>query len=84
VAFIGECHDELPTKVSPDLVRKRLTLYGSRHYSPNDYPNVMDVVRRLPLIERLISHVIPLSRIQEEYELSASHQTVQVIPRPWE
>ncbi len=84
VAFVGECYNELCLKVSPDMIRKGLTLIGSWHYNLNDFPKVMDVIRNSPLIDRLISHVIPMSRIQEAFELSSSHNTAKIILKPWE
>jgi threonine dehydrogenase-like Zn-dependent dehydrogenase len=83
VTFIGECNDELKLRISPDMIRKGLTLMGSWHYNLNDYPRVMAVVQRSPLIEQLISHVIPMRDIQAAFELSASHETAKIILQPW-
>ncbi|MHB1295493.1 MAG: zinc-dependent alcohol dehydrogenase [Anaerolineae bacterium] len=84
VAYVGECGDELTIRVSPDLIRKGLKVMGSWHYNLNDYPAVMQVIQQSPLIDLLISHVLPMSHIQEAFELSASHQTAKVILHPWE
>lgn len=84
VAFVGECTDELTIQVSPDLIRKGLTLIGSWHYNLADYPLVMKVIQESPLIDLLISHVMPLSRIQEAFELLASGRCAKVVLRPWE
>ncbi|HDP89643.1 MAG TPA: alcohol dehydrogenase [Thioalkalivibrio sp.] len=84
VAFIGECHDELPIRVSPDLIRKGLTIIGNWHYNLADYEGVMGVIRRSPLLDLLVSHVLPMSRIQEAFELSASQQCAKVLLKPWE
>jgi threonine dehydrogenase-like Zn-dependent dehydrogenase len=83
VAFIGECHDELALRVSPDMIRKGLTILGSWHYNLNDYPRVMRVIQESPLIEQLISHVMPMREIQAAFELSASHETAKIILQPW-
>lgn len=84
VAFVGESYDELPLRVSPDLIRKGLTLIGSWHYNLNLFPQIMKVIRESPLIDLLVTHVLPMSAIQEALELSASHQTGKVILKPWE
>jgi len=84
VAFVGECQQELGIRVSPDLIRKGLTLIGSWHYNLADFPRIIQVIEQSPLIELLISHVIPMSEIQSAFELSASQQTAKVILRPWE
>ena len=84
VAFVGECHEPLPVRVSPDLIRKGLAVIGSWHYNLADYPAVMKVIRESPLIDLLISHVLPMSRVQEAFELSASHRCAKIILRPWE
>ena len=84
VAYIGECGDEMPIRVSPDLIRKGLTIHGSWHYNLNLFPKIMQVIERSPVIDRLISHVLPMSRIQEAMELSASHECAKIILKPWE
>ncbi len=83
VAFVGECHDNLAIQVSPDMIRKGLTLIGSWHYNLLDFPKVMQVIQESPLIDLLISHVLPMSAIQEAFELSASHETAKIILQPW-
>ncbi len=83
VAFIGECQDELKLRVSPDMIRKGLTLIGSWHYNLLDYPRIVRVIQESPLIDELISHVIPMSEIQAAFELSASHETAKIILQPW-
>lgn len=84
VAFVGECSDELAVRVSPDMIRKGLTLVGSWLYNRGDYPLVMKVIKESPLIDLLISHVMPMSRIQEAFELQASGRCAKVVLRPWE
>jgi L-iditol 2-dehydrogenase len=84
VAFVGECPDELAVRASPDLIRKGLTLHGSWHYNLNLFPRIMQVIQRSPVIDLLVSHVLPMSRIQEAMELSASQQCAKIILRPWE
>lgn len=84
VAFVGECQDELTIRVSPDLIRKGLTIHGSWHYNLNLFPRIMQVIRESPLIPLLVSHVLPMSRIQEAMELSASHNCAKILLKPWE
>jgi threonine dehydrogenase-like Zn-dependent dehydrogenase len=83
VAFVGQCQDELAVRASPDLIAKGLTLMGVWHYNLRDVPLVLKVAQESPLIDLLISHVMPMSRIQEALELCCAHQTAKVILRPW-
>jgi threonine dehydrogenase-like Zn-dependent dehydrogenase len=83
VAFVGESGDELPIRVSPDLIRKGLTVVGSWLYNLGDYPEVMQVIQKSPLIDLLVSHVLPMSRIQEGFELLASGLCAKVVVDPW-
>jgi L-iditol 2-dehydrogenase len=83
LAFVGECNDELTVRISPDMIRKGLTLVGSWHYNLNDYSKIMQVIQESPLIDQLISHVLPMCEIQAAFELSASHETAKVILQPW-
>jgi len=84
VAFVGECYDELPIKVSPDLIRKGHRVMGSWHYNLAQVGSVFQIIANSPLVDQLVSHVMPMSRIQEALELTASHQTAKVILKPWE
>ena len=83
VAFIGETNDLLAIRISPDMIRKGLTLVGSWLYNMADYPKVMQVIQESPLIDLLISHVMPMSQIQEGFELLASGQCAKVVINPW-
>jgi L-iditol 2-dehydrogenase len=82
-AFVGENYDSIAISMSPDLLRKGLTLIGTWHYNLRHYPRVMKVIQEAPSIDRLISHTLPMSEIQQAFELSASHQTAKVILNPW-
>jgi L-iditol 2-dehydrogenase len=84
VAFVGESSDDLVVHASPDLIRKGLTLVGSWLYNLGDYPQVMQVVQQSPLIGLLVSHVLPMSRIQDGFELLASGQCAKVVVKPWD
>lgn len=83
-AFVGECSDDLPVRASADFIRKGLTVIGSWHYNLNLFPRVMEVVRRSPVLGLLVSHVLPMSRIQEAFEVSASPEHAKIILKPWE
>ena len=83
VAFVGECQDELVIRVSPDMIRKGLTLIGSWHYNLNHYPLVMKVIKESPIIDLLISHVMPMSKFEEAFELQAAGQCAKIILKPW-
>jgi threonine dehydrogenase-like Zn-dependent dehydrogenase len=80
---VGETDDELAIRISPDMIRKGLTLVGSWLYNMADYPKVMQVIQESPLIDLLISHVMPMSKIQEGFELLASGQCAKVVINPW-
>jgi threonine dehydrogenase-like Zn-dependent dehydrogenase len=84
VVCVGECGEELAIRGSPDLIRTGITLTGSWHYNLNDFPKIMKVIQESPVAESLISHVFPMSRIQEAFETSASHQCAKVLLKPWE
>ncbi len=84
VAFVGECSDDLPIKVSPDMIRKGLTLIGSWHYNLNHFPKIMQVIRSSPVVAQLISHVLPMSDIQRAFEISSSQQCAKILLKPWE
>jgi L-iditol 2-dehydrogenase len=82
VAFVGESGEPLPIRVSPDLIRKGLTVVGSWLYNLGDYPKVMQVIQQSPLIDLLISHELPMSQIQEGFELLADGQSAKIVVDP--
>lgn len=84
VAFVGESHTETPIVVSRDMIRKGIHLIGSWHYNLNDFPDLMQVIRHSPLIEHFVTHVFPMSRVQEALETSASQQCAKILLKPWE
>lgn len=83
LCFIGEASDDLPIQASRDFIRKGLTLMGSWHYNLVDFPRVMQVIQESPLVEQLISHTFPMSRIQEALTCSASGDAAKIILDPW-
>jgi L-iditol 2-dehydrogenase len=84
VAFVGECNVETPIVVSRDLLRKGIQLIGSWHYNLNDFPKIVDVIRRSPLVGKLVSHVFPMSRIEEAFAVSASQNNAKILLKTWE
>jgi threonine dehydrogenase-like Zn-dependent dehydrogenase len=83
VTFVGECHDPLELRISPDMIRKGLTLRGSWHYNLALYPEILQVIQNSPVASKLITHRFPMSAIQEAMTVSASHQCGKIILDPW-
>lgn len=83
VAFVGESGGETVLKVSDDMLRKGLTLHGCWHYNLSLYPRVMQVIRQFPDIDRLISHVFPMTQAQTAFETLAGQETAKVLLEPW-
>lgn len=83
VTFVGECGDSLAIRVSPDMIRKGLTVRGVWHYNLSLFPQVMQVIQRSPVIEQLITHRMPMSQIDQAFALSASRQCGKVVLDPW-
>ena len=84
VAFVGECGAELEIRVSRDMIRKGLTMVGSWLYKMGDYDKVMKIIRESPLIDLLISHEMPMSRIQEAFEILGRGESGKIVVNPWE
>ena len=83
VAFVGECEDELHIRISPDMIRKGLALIGTWHYPLFDFPLLMKVIQESPLMDLLISHVMPMSSVQQAFELQARRECAKIILHPW-
>ena len=83
VAFVGASREALTITVRPDMIGKGLTLVGSWLYNRGDYPKVMKVIRESPLIDLLISHEMPMSEIQEAFEILARGESGKIVVDPW-
>ena len=84
VAIVGECGDDLTIKASRDLIRKGLTVKGSWLYNRTDYAKVLRVIQESPLIDALISHEMPMSEIQDAFEILARGEAAKIVVNPWE
>jgi threonine dehydrogenase-like Zn-dependent dehydrogenase len=85
VAFVGESHAETPIKISPDMIRKGLTIMGSWHYNLKDTPKLMRIIAESgPSLDLLISHTFPLHQVQQAWTLQASGQCAKVLLKPWD
>ena len=85
VAFVGECGEDTPLRISRDMIRKGITLVGSWHYNLQDVPKLMQVVRaNADKLDRLISHVFPLDDVQKAWELQTTGACAKVVLKPWE
>ncbi|CCW35353.1 theronine dehydrogenase-like Zn-dependent dehydrogenase [Chthonomonas calidirosea] len=83
VTFVGEA-GELTLHVSNDLLRKGLTLHGQWHYNLADTPRLMDLIRRASgLLEKFITHRLPLQRVQEAFETQLTGNCGKIVLEPW-
>lgn len=84
VAFVGECGDDTPIKVSPDLIRKGLTLHGAWHYNLARVPAMLQMIQAVgPQLDLLISHTFPLERVEDAWKLQVSGECAKVLLHPW-
>lgn len=84
LAFVGENGDTIPIGPSNDFIRKGITLHGVWHWNLRHFSEMMDLIRRSPEVNKLISHIFPMSQAQGAFELCAEHKTAKVILKPWE
>lgn len=85
VSFVGESAADTPLRISPDMIRKGLTLIGSWHYNRQDTPRMMQMIRKLgSKLEQLISHRFPLTQVQQAWELQLTGESAKVLLKPWQ
>ncbi|MHB0998722.1 MAG: hypothetical protein ACYC27_05695 [Armatimonadota bacterium] len=64
---------------------RRLGVFGAWHYNLNDVDRLLQVVASVPdQLDKLITHRMPMSKIQEAWELQVSRNCGKVILHPWE
>lgn len=84
VGFVGESGD-LTIRVSDDIIRNGLTLYGIWHYNLNDIPNLFQVASdSADLLDRMITHTFPMDQVVEAWELQLTRRCGKVILYPWQ
>ena len=84
VAFVGECGDETPLRISQDMIRKGIALHGSWHYNLRDVPKLMQVVRdHADKVDLLISHRFAIDDVERAWELQTTGECAKVILQPW-
>lgn len=84
IAFCGENHSDVPIRPSEDFIRKGLVLMGSWHYNLNDKVEMINLLRRSPLVPKLITGVYGFSKAQDAFEDFMAGDTCKVILKPWE
>jgi len=83
VSFIGQ-GGEFPLAASRDMIDKGLVLRGAWHYNLKDYPKLIKVIERLPdQMDQLITHLFPMSQVQQAWELQATLECGKVVLDPW-
>lgn len=84
IAFIGENQGELSVLPSRQFIRRGLTLLGAWHFNMNDYPDMLKILRRSPVVPKLISHTFSFDQAQQAFETFFSGKAAKVILKPWE
>lgn len=84
VAFVGECSDDTPLRISPDMIRKGLTLIGSWHYNMKDTPTIMALIGKVgPQLDQFITHRFPIQQVADAWELQLTGKSAKVLLHPW-
>jgi threonine dehydrogenase-like Zn-dependent dehydrogenase len=83
VALAG-LSDDITINVTRDMMFKGLTLASRMVYNRTDYPKVMQVIQESPLIDLLNSHQMPMSQIQEGFEMLARGEGGKIVVDPWQ
>ena len=84
LAFVGQ-GGEVPLYTSRDMISKGLELYGAWHYNRADASRLLGVIAdSRELLDRQITHRMPMSAAQEAFELQITGKTGKVILHPWE
>lgn len=85
VAFVGECGDDTPLRISNDMIRKGLKLIGSWHFNMADSPRMMGMISEIgDQLDKLITHKFAINDIQSAWETQLSGQCGKVLLQPWE
>jgi threonine dehydrogenase-like Zn-dependent dehydrogenase len=64
---------------SRDLIHKELTVYGAWYFRVNEFPGMVELVRRGMKAKQVITHRLPLEQAQKGYDLMAAGKSGKVI-----
>ncbi len=85
IAFVGECSQPTTLRISPDLIRRGITLIGSWNYNLGDTPLLMQVIRAERMrIRSFVTHRFPLRHAQQAWELQLTGHCGKILLQPWE
>lgn len=66
------------------IIGKGLTIHGAWHWNLTDTPLMMKLIGKSEaLLDKMITHTFPMSRIQEAFELQLTGNCGKVILYPW-
>ena len=84
VAFVGESSEPTPVTISPDMIRKGLTLVGSWHYNLKDTLRIIRMIGEVgESLDKMVTHRFALEEVQQAWELQASGECGKVLLHPW-
>lgn len=83
LSCVGENHKEIAVRISEDFIRKGLVLMGNWHYCTNDYMEMFSILRRSPVVEKIITDRYGFSQVQEAFDKFMTGDTCKVILHPW-
>jgi threonine dehydrogenase-like Zn-dependent dehydrogenase len=82
VGVVGENHGTVEIGPSEDFIRKGLTVIGTWFMNWTHYAPILDLLRRVPELEKMITHRFPLSEAQEAFETFLSGRSCKVLLHP--
>ncbi len=84
VCFVGGSYTDTPIKITPELVVPGITITGSWMYPTTKVEEMMGLIRRNgEKLDRMITHILPMSQAQQALELSASTDHGKLLLDPW-
>ena len=85
IAFVGECSEPTEIRISPDLIRRGITLIGSWNYNLGDMPLLMQLIRQEQTrLQEFVTHRFPLQQTRQAWELQLTGNCGKVLLYPWE
>jgi L-iditol 2-dehydrogenase len=83
VTFLGES-GELAIHLDRDIIQKGVTISGSLDLYLHHAPAMMRLIARArPLIDKFITHRLPLAEVQDAWELQLRGECGKIVLYPW-
>ena len=81
LVLVGVCLD-LRINPTQQIIFKELSVVGSRNYNNNELPELIELARRVPAIQNVVTHRFPLEEAAQAYRFAEERKGIKILLMP--